>query len=123
MISLALGGAGAVAIVICASLLAQLSFGKALSYLGERSIVVYLAFFLPMVIARLALTRFFPELDGGTMAATATLFAVVTPLIGLAVVNRIGFGHFLFTRPNWATLNASPGTAHQSIQPAEQRSV
>ena len=119
LISLALGGAGAVAIVVAASLLTRLFAGAALSYLGARSIVVYLSFFLPMVLSRLVLTKLFPGLDAGSMAALATLFAVVTPLMGYAVINRIGFGHFLFRRPEWAKIADRPSPQRTSIQPAE----
>ena len=119
LISLALGGAGAVAIVVMASLLTKVSPGKALNYLGAHSIVVYLAFFIPMVAARLAFTKVFPGLDMGTMAALSTAFAVVMPLVGLAIIRRVGFGHFLFYRPKWAITATKPGSHRASLQPAE----
>lgn len=119
IISLALGAAGAVAIVIGATLLTRFSAGAALGYLGSRSIVVYLSFFIPMVMVRLILTKLFPWLDAGTMAALATLFAVVTPLIGFAIITRISIGHFLFERPEWAKLKDKPTAARGSIQAAE----
>ncbi len=119
VVSLLLGGVGAVAIVVAASLLARFAAGSALSHLGARSIVVYLAFFIPMVVARLAFTKLVPGLDAGTMAALSTLFAVVAPLIGYAVINRIGVGHFLFTRPDWAKLTGTFRGRAPSIQPAE----
>ncbi|NKB54508.1 MAG: hypothetical protein GKR97_20265 [Rhizobiaceae bacterium] len=119
IVSLVLGGAGAIAIVTIASLIARLAAGKALNYLGAHSIVVYLAFFIPMVVARLAFAKVWPQLDVGTMAAVSTAFAVVTPLIGLALIRRIGFGHFLFYRPAWAILASKPAAQQASIQPAE----
>ncbi|MEP0942659.1 MAG: acyltransferase family protein [Rhizobiaceae bacterium] len=119
VVSLLLGGAGAVAIVVAASLLARFAAGSALNHLGARSIVVYLAFFIPMVVARLAFTKLVPGLDAGTMAALSTLFAVVAPLIGYAVINRIGVGQFLFTRPDWAKLTGTFRARAPSIQPAE----
>ncbi len=119
IISLVLGGAGAVAIVTIASLISRLAVGKALNYLGAHSIVVYLAFFIPMVVARLGLSKLWPTLDVGTMAAVSTAFAVVTPLIGIALIRRIGFGYFLFYRPAWAILASKPASRRASIQPAE----
>lgn len=119
LISLALGGAGAVAIVVAASLLVRIVAGSALSYLGGRSIVVYLSFFLPMILTRLALTKFFPAMDAGSMAALATLLGVIAPLVGYAIINRIGFGHFLFSRPNWAKIADLPSARRASVQPAE----
>ena len=119
LISLALGGAGAVAIVVMASLLTKIRPGKALNYLGAHSIVVYLAFFIPMVAVRLVFTKVFPGLDMGSMAALSTAFAVVMPLVGLAIIHRIGFGHFLFYRPKWAITATKPASHRASLQPAE----
>ncbi|MEP1207170.1 MAG: acyltransferase family protein [Rhizobiaceae bacterium] len=119
LISLALGGAGAVAIVTMASLLTQLKPGKALNYLGAHSIVVYLAFFIPMVLARLAFLKLLPGLDVGTMAAFSTAFAVVAPLIGLALIRTVGFGYFLFYRPRWAIFASKPTDRQAAMQPAE----
>jgi len=119
LVSLALGAVGAVAIVTVASLLTRSTPGVALNYLGARSIVVYLAFFIPMVVARLAFNKALPELDVGTTAALSTVIAVVAPLVGLAVIRRIGFGHFLFYRPNWAIIANKPALQPTSIQPAE----
>ena len=77
VVSLALGGAGAVAIVVAASLLVKVPLGTALNYLGARSIVVYLAFFIPMVVLRLVMVKFIPWLDSGTAAALGTGLAVI----------------------------------------------
>ena len=119
LISLALGAAGAVAIVTMASLLAKLEFGRALNYLGAHSIVVYLAFFIPMVFARLVLLKLPPVMDVGPMAALSTAFAVVAPLIGLAVIRYVGFGYFLFYRPRWAIFASKPVGRQAAVQPAE----
>src|SRR5690606_31483715 len=54
-ISLALGIAGAMAIVTASALLAQVSWMQWLSWLGAHSIVIYLAFFLPMAVSRVVL--------------------------------------------------------------------
>ena len=52
VISLALGLAGACAIVVIGTLLAQARWLEVLRYCGEHSIVIYLAFFLPMAATR-----------------------------------------------------------------------
>lgn len=119
IISLALGGAGAVAIVTMGSLLTKWRPAKALNYLGAHSIVVYLAFFIPMVMARLFFLKVVPGMDVGTASALSTGFAVVTPLIGLAIIRYIGFGHFLFYRPEWAIFASKPDNRRAAIQPAE----
>ena len=48
LISLALGFAGACAIIVMGTLLARMQWLNFLRYCGEHSIVIYLAFFLPM---------------------------------------------------------------------------
>src|SRR6185437_1172370 len=52
-----LGFAGATAIIVTGTLLARMRWLDFLRYCGEHSIVIYLAFFLPMVIARVTLLR------------------------------------------------------------------
>ena len=58
VISLALGLAGACAIVVIGTLLAQAHWLDGLRYCGEHSIVIYLAFFLPMAATRTLLLKF-----------------------------------------------------------------
>jgi len=123
VISLLLGAAGAVAIIVVASLISRMTVIAPLLHAGANSIVVYLAFFLPMVISRLVFLKFAPWLDAGTMALLCTAIGVATPLVGYAIIKRIGFGMFLFHRPNWAILPGTPWKRERgpkaSLQPAE----
>jgi len=119
VISLVLAGAGALAIVTLAGVLTHVRIGAVLGYLGGHSLVVYLAFFIPMILARLALMRFFPWLDGGSMAALATAIAIVAPLVGFGLINKIGIGHFLFRRPTWAVLAQWPPARVNNVQSAQ----
>ncbi len=107
IISLALGAAGALAIVTGASLIARLPAAKPLLHTGANSIVVYLAFFLPMIISRMVVPKVLPMLDAGTTALVCIIIGVVTPLVGYAIIKRIGFGLFLFHRPNWAVMKGT----------------
>ncbi len=106
IISLALGAAGALAIVALATLIADKV--KTLTHLGANSIVIYLAFFLPMVISRLMILKFVPWMDAGTMALICLTFSVATPMIGYWIIQKTGLGMFLFHRPNWAVLSGTP---------------
>ena len=123
VIALALGGIGAAAIVVIASLLTLMPLTKWLRHTGANSIVVYLAFFFPMIVMRLILQKFVPWLDPGTMAVVSIAVAVTTPLILYAMIERIGLGRFLFHRPGWAiTANRQVGTKAQTkavLQAAE----
>ena len=57
LISLALGFAGAGAIIVMGTLLARMQWLNFLRYCGEHSIVIYLAFFLPMAATRTLLLK------------------------------------------------------------------
>jgi uncharacterized membrane protein YcfT len=115
IISLALGWAGAAAVVAISVMLAQTGMFGGIRYCGQNSIVIYLAFFLPMAATRVALTKSGLITDPGTVAALVTLTAVVTPLILHRAVRGTTLG-FLFERPARFRL-AAPRTA--ALQPAE----
>ncbi len=114
-VSLALGFAGAAAIVAMAALLAKVNWFSLLRYAGENSIVVYLAFFLPMAATRAVLLKTGMIPDLGTVALIVTATGVVVPLLFHAVVRGTRFD-FLFVRPAAFTLRA-PRKA--PLQPAE----
>ncbi|MBB4016990.1 putative membrane protein YcfT [Chelatococcus caeni] len=82
-VSLALGLAGAVAITAVAALLVARGLAGPLTYCGERSIVVYLAFFLPMAAMRVLLvkTGLVDVIGVGWGAALVTAAGVVAPLV------------------------------------------
>ena len=61
LVSLALGFAGAGAIIVMGTLLARMQWLDFLRYCGEHSIVIYLAFFLPMAATRTLLLQDRPD--------------------------------------------------------------
>lgn len=112
VLNLALGGLGALAIITVSTLLSKLSWTGFLEFLGKNSIVVYLAFFLPMAISRAILLKFAPFLDIGSVSALVTISGVVGPVIFYGLIQWTGWGKFLFERPEWAKLEkASPKKA------------
>lgn len=102
-ISLLLGFAGAGAVIVLAVLLARLDILHWLRFMGSRSIVIYLAFFLPMAAARTAIVKFAPGLDIGTGSLLITIFAIGVPLGLFALLERLDI-RFLFRRPDWLRL-------------------
>jgi len=120
VISLALGAAGGIAVVLFTTLLSKLPAARFLGYLGKNSIVVYLAFFLPMAATRAVLLKFAPFLDIGTVSALVTIAGVTGPVILHLLVQRTGRGRFLFERPQWAHIE-SPGKRKpaMALEPAE----
>ena len=106
VIGLAAGLAGACAIVAAASLLTDTAVARPLSYCGRNSIAIYLAFFLPMALTRLALVATGWISDVGTMSLLVTAVAVAAPL-GLERLLRPTPLAFLFRRPAWCRIPAA----------------
>jgi uncharacterized membrane protein YcfT len=98
VMSLALGIAGAAAVIAASALLAKIDWFAALRYCGEHSIVIYLAFFLPMAATRAALLKTGIIADVGTISALVTTAGVVVPLAFYWLV-RGTRARFLFERP------------------------
>jgi uncharacterized membrane protein YcfT len=98
LVSLGLGLLGAAAVVALAALLAKSDLFKPLRYCGENSIVIYLAFFLPMALSRMLLLKTGWITDVGTISALVTLAGVVGALAWFWAV-RPTFLRFLFERP------------------------
>lgn len=103
-ISLVLGMTGALAVVAVAALIAERPWSRWLSWLGAHSIVIYLAFFLPMAVARAVLIKTGIITDVGTISLLVTIASVIGPVMLYALVQFTGYGRFLFERPAWATI-------------------
>jgi uncharacterized membrane protein YcfT len=116
LISLVLGLAGAGAIVTLGTLLARAHWLDFLRFCGEHSIVIYLAFFLPMAATRTLLLRAGLIHDIGTISLVVTIAGVAGALalwrIALAVR-----ANFLFERPTAFWI--APKKPQATLQPAE----
>lgn len=116
IVSLALGLAGACAIIVTGTLLARARRLNFLRYCGEHSIVIYLAFFLPMAATRTLLLHSGLPLDIGTVSLIVTVIGVAGALaiwrIALAV-----HANFLFERPDAFWI--APKKAGPRLQAAE----
>lgn len=114
-VSLALGFAGAAAVIAIAVLLARFDVLGFIRYCGQNSIVIYLAFFLPMAVTRIALVKTGIVSDPGTVALLVTSVAVAAPLVLHWLVRGTAF-RFLFERPARFRLSVPNRIA---LQPAE----
>lgn len=119
LVSLALGFAGAMAIVAVASLLAGRSWSLWLDWLGRHSIVVYLAFFLPMATTRVFLVKTGIIPDVGTMSLLTVIAGVIGPVLLYFAVKWSGRGAFLFERPQWARIDRPGRMPATAAAPAE----
>jgi uncharacterized membrane protein YcfT len=116
LISLMLGLAGACAIVTLGTLLARAHWLGFLRFCGEHSIVIYLAFFLPMAATRTLLLRtgFIPDI--GTISLIVTVVGVVGALAIWRIALAVG-ATFLFERP--AAFWIAPKKPRARLQAAE----
>ena len=101
-VSLVLGTAGLVAVIAVATLLDGRRGTEWLRWLGTHSIVIYLAFFLPMAITRVVLLRTGIVQDIGSISLIVTVVAIAGPAVLYGLVKWSGWGNFLFERPAWA---------------------
>ncbi|MHC2434689.1 acyltransferase family protein [Bradyrhizobium sp. USDA 4451] len=116
VVSLALGFAGACAIIVTGTLLARGHWLGLLRFCGQHSIVIYLAFFLPMAATRTLLLRFDVIPDIGLISLIVTAAGVAGSLLiwRLALAVR---ANFLFERPNAFWI--APKKAAPALQAAE----
>lgn len=119
IISLVLGLFGAAFIVGTAALLSLLRPMSWLTWLGEQSIVIYLAFFLPMAITRAVLLKTGIVSDVGLISLFVTSAGVAGPVVLYGLVKWSGYGRFLFERPQWARIERSTITPKPTEVPAE----
>ena len=114
LISLGLGLVGACAVVSISALLAKVHGLDALRFCGKNSIVIYLAFFLPMASTRVLLLKTGVIADIGVVSLIVTTAGVLGALAIWWAARGTRFD-FLFVRPARFWL-APPRVA---LQPAE----
>lgn len=110
--------AGAAAICIIAALLTRLPFMDWLRWMGSKSLVIYVAFVLPMGMARIILLRLGID-DPNLLSLLTMITAIAAPLVLWWITQRTGFGKFLFQRPTWAHLPGTSRGPHSAAMPAE----
>ncbi len=117
LISLIAGFIGAGAVIVGASLLSEIRFTSWLRYCGRNSIVIYLAFFLPMAATRTAIMHSGLVTDVSLASVLVTFAGVTVPLILHALVRGTRL-KFLFERP--AMFWLVPAFKTGEAQPARQ---
>jgi uncharacterized membrane protein YcfT len=109
-VSLVLGLVGAVAVVSLSALMAKAKLFDAVRYCGQHSIVIYLAFFLPMAATRTLLLKLGIVNDVGVMSIAITA-AGVTGALALWWATRRTRASFLFERPDLFRIAPRPRAA------------
>jgi uncharacterized membrane protein YcfT len=114
-VSLSLGLIGAAAVVAVSALMAKSDVFAPLRTCGKHSIVVYLAFFLPMAATRAVLIKTGMITDIGTISLIVTAAGVIGPLMIYWAVRNTAL-RFLFERPERFWLAPR---RRMALQPAE----
>lgn len=113
-VGLILGLLGSLAVVAFSALLSKAAWAAPLAYCGRNSIVIYLAFFIPLVVTRKLLTSTGWITDPGWMALIGTAGGVLGALALHRLVKETRFG-FLFERPDYFRLVPSRPGRRQSL--------
>ncbi len=116
IMSLVLGFAGAGAIVVLGTLLARMNWLNVLRFCGAHSIVIYLAFFLPMAATRVVLLKTGLIPDIGAVSLIVTI-AGVGGALAIWWLARRTHADFLFERP--AAFWVAPKARARTLQAAE----
>jgi uncharacterized membrane protein YcfT len=115
VMSLAFGFAGCAAIIAVSALLAKMRWLDAIRYCGEHSLVVYLAFFLPMAASRILLLKTGIIPDVGTVSLIVTTCGVAGALALWWAARNTAF-RFLFDRPAAFWLTPKPRVRLQAAE-------
>ena len=103
-LELLMGFAGGGAAVMLVSVLASKGYAKPLSFVGKHSLYIFLSFFLPMAVTRMAMVKLGVE-NGDLITFVATTIAVVSPIIAFRLVEKTPLS-FLYVRPDAFRLTA-----------------
>jgi len=122
LLKFALALSGSIALCVLAGLLSKAKWMGWLTFIGQRSLAIYVAFVIPLGFSRLALVKLGLISDTTMLSAVTMIIALIVPLAGYWVIQKVGFGSFLFNRPQWATLSQNGKKSDHSIKygaPAE----
>ncbi|MGL4813051.1 MAG: acyltransferase family protein [Beijerinckiaceae bacterium] len=116
-ISLLLGLSGALGLIAVAVILTDTWAGRIVREAGRHSIIIYLAFFLPMIGLRVLLVQSGAAvtLGAGTTGLLVWTGAAIIPLLMHPLALQFGL-RFLFERPAWARYAPSQ---QPRLEPAE----
>lgn len=110
---LSLAVIGAAALCVSGVLLMKLRSMDWLRWIGEHSLVIYVAFVLPMSAARAVLTKMPVMQDVTLLSGVVILIAIAFPVALYLLTQRTDKAKFLFERPAWAHVPGVPGSRAQ----------
>lgn len=110
---------GILALFTLAGLLSSLPVMAWLNWIGRHSIVLYVAFALPMTATRLVVLKTGLVDDPALVAAIVFAASVIVPFALYAIVQKTGYGRFLFERPAAFHIDRPRRRQRDTLAPAE----
>ncbi len=107
---------GALAVCMLAAFLVRFKSMNWLSWMGNHSIVIFLAFSIPMAASREIILKLGLISDTGLISLIVLIIAIISPLILYWLVQKTGYGKFLFERPNWAHISGTKGSLQPKVK-------
>ncbi len=118
IVSVVLGGMGAMAIVLLASQLSKFNAAPFIKYCGANSIVLYISFTIPMALTRVILLKLGVITDTGVASMLVWLVALISPLIVHMILRHTPL-RILYERPAWAALPYHALTRQTGVRSGE----
>lgn len=114
-VELLAGYAGAAGTIMLVAIAVSLGFARMLTYVGSRSLYVFLAFFLPMAATRIVMVHL-GVTNGDLVTLVSSVLAVALPLLAYRLVKDTHLG-FVFVRPEALKLKAEPSPMQTGAMP------
>lgn len=106
---------GATAVIAFMSAFSSAAIMRPFTFVGEQSLTVYLAFFLPGAILRIGLEKTGLIENGDVIAGVAITGAIIIPLLAARLLAKTPLA-FLFTRPEFFRLDKKKADQGQSLE-------
>lgn len=117
IIELATGYIGSTGTIMLIAILAKKGYAKPLSFVGARSLYVFLAFFLPMAITRVGMIKLGVE-NGDIITLAALIMAVGAPILAYEITKNTALS-FVFKRPAFFRLKPAPAVSRETASAAQ----
>lgn len=111
------GIAGAAGTIMLVAIAASRGYAKPLTYVGSRSLYVFLAFFLPMAVTRTVMIKL-GITEGDVITLVTSLMAVGMPLIAYAALRHTPLA-FFFERPDTLKLKENAQVSSAALPAAQ----
>lgn len=103
-VAIVMGILGFVAVIDFLAILPSRGLAQILRFCGQRSLPIYLGFFLPMGVSRLLLPKLCTVCGAGMISFLVSVIAILGAIAMYELCKRLPLLHYLYQRPNWTRL-------------------